>query len=84
MCANLFAFQLCQLQLKDQPKQFISRVVGVEEQPEVLVHAVVHVQADHPQAWRDTDAVVGAVPGCIFFFKWEPNLSFSNFIVHQL
>ena len=62
MCANLFAFQLCQLQLKDQPKQFISRVVGVEEQPEVLVHAVVHVQADHSQARRGTHAVVGAVP----------------------
>ena len=49
MCANLFAFQLCQLQLKDQPKQFISRVVGIEEQPEVLVHAVVHIQADHSE-----------------------------------
>ena len=62
MCVNLFALQLCQLQLKDEPQQLISRVVGVEEQPEVLVHAVVHVQADHSQARRGTDAVVGTVP----------------------
>ena len=63
--AHLFTLQLCQLQLKDEPEQLISRVVGVEEQPEVLVHAVVHVQADHSQAGWGTDAVVGTVPGGI-------------------
>ena len=48
--AHLFTLQLCQLQLKDEPEKFISWVVRVEEQPEVLVHAVVHIQADHSQA----------------------------------
>ena len=48
-CDHLFTLQLCQLQLKDEPEQFISRIVRIEEQPEVLVHAVVHIQADHSE-----------------------------------
>ena len=68
--AHLLPLQLCQLKFKYKPEQFISRVFGVEEQPEVLVHAVVHVQADYSKARRGRDTVIGTMPGLL---PWTVN-----------
>ena len=65
MIAHLLPLQLCQLKFKYKPEQFISRVFGVEEQPEVLVHAVVHVQADNSEARRGGNTVIGTMPGLL-------------------
>ena len=65
LSAHLFPLQLCQLKFKYKPEQFISGVFGVEEQPEVLVHAVVHVQADYSKARKGGDTVIGTMPGLL-------------------
>ena len=53
------------MKFKYKPEQFISRVFGVEEQPQVFVHAVVHVQADYSKARKGGDTVISTMPGLL-------------------
>ena len=52
--------ELSYLQFIDQPLELVGRVGGVEEEPEVLVHAIVHVETDHSQTRRHIERVVGS------------------------